>query len=141
MENLFCNELMGVIPSQQKKENTMLQVTESAIENLKEYLEKNDINSAVRVVMQNSCSGTSLGLGLDDKKDSDKVFENDGITFLVDNAMFASTGAIIVDYVTSSGCGCGGGSGSGGFSVSSEKRLSRGGSCSSGSCSSGSCGC
>lgn len=119
----------------------MLQVTESALENLKDYLEKNDINSAVRVFMQSSCSGTSLGLGLDDKKDSDKVFENDGVTFLVDDAIFASTGAITVDYIKASSCGCGGGSGNGGFSVSSEKRLSRGGSCSSGSCSSGSCGC
>ena len=119
----------------------MFQVTESAIENLKEYLEKNEINSAVRVVMQSSCSGTSLGLGLDDKKDSDKVFEEDGVTFLVDDAIFATTGAIKVDYIKASGCGCGGGSGSGGFSVSSEKKLGRGGSCSTGSCSSGSCGC
>jgi Fe-S cluster assembly iron-binding protein IscA len=134
MENLFCNELMGAIPSQQKKENAMLQVTESALENLKDYLEKNDINSAVRVIMQSSCSGTSLGLGLDDKKDSDKVFENDGVTFLVDDAIFATTGAIKVDYIKASSCGCGGGSGSGGFSVSSEKKLGRGGSCSSGSC-------
>ena len=118
----------------------MFQVTESAIENLKEYLSTNNINSAVRVVMQSSCSGTSLGLGLDDKRDSDKVFENDGVTFLVDDAIFATTGSIMVDYIKPS-CGCGGGSGSGGFSVSSEKKLGRGGSCSSGSCSSGSCGC
>lgn len=118
----------------------MLKVTESAIENLKEYLKKNDINSSVRVALQSSCSGTSLSLGLDDKKDSDKVFEEDGITFLVDEGMFVTTGAIKVDYVKSSGCGCGGGSASGGFSVSSEKKLG-GGSCSTGSCSSGSCGC
>lgn len=116
----------------------MLKVTESAIENLKEYLKKNDINSSVRVALQSSCSGTSLSLGLDDKKDSDKVFEEDGITFLVDEGMFVTTGAIVVDYVKStSGCGC---SGDGGFKVSSEKRLG-GGSCSTGSCSSGSCGC
>ncbi|MCX5870257.1 MAG: IscA/HesB family protein [Deltaproteobacteria bacterium] len=118
----------------------MLQVTESAIENLKEYLATNNITSAIRVIMQISCSGTSLGLGLDDKKDSDKVFENDGVTFLVDDAIFATTGSIMVDYIKPS-CGCGGGSGSGGFSVSSEKKLGRGGSCSTGSCSSGSCSC
>ncbi|AGF77613.1 hypothetical protein UWK_01041 [Desulfocapsa sulfexigens DSM 10523] len=107
----------------------MLQVTESAIKNLKEYLEQNDINSAVRVIMQSSCSGTSLGLGLDDKKDSDKVFEEDGVTFLVADAVFDTTGAIKVDFINASSCGCGGGSGSGGFSVTSEKKLSRGGSC------------
>lgn len=119
----------------------MLQVTESAIVNLKEYLATNNVNSAIRVVMQSSCSGTSLGLGLDDKKDSDQIFEKDGVTFLVDNAIFTSTGAITVDYVKPSGCGCGGGSSSGGFSISSEKKLGRGGSCSTGSCSSGSCCC
>lgn len=116
----------------------MLQVTESAIENIKGYLAQNNISSAIRIVLQNSCSGTSLGLGLDDKKKSDRVFEEDGVTFLVDDGMFASTGAIKVDFVTaSSGCGCGN---SGGFSVTSEKPLRRGG-CSSSSCSSGSCGC
>jgi Fe-S cluster assembly iron-binding protein IscA len=119
----------------------MFKATESAVENLKEYLAQNNITSAIRVVMQSSCSGTSLGLGLDEKKDSDKVFVEDGITFLVDNGIFATTGAIKVDYIKSSGCGCGGGSSSGGFAVSSEKKLGRGGSCSTGSCSSGSCGC
>ncbi|MBV5306225.1 MAG: IscA/HesB family protein [Desulfobulbaceae bacterium] len=119
----------------------MLTVTKSAIENLKEYMAQNNITSAIRVVMQSSCSGTHLGLELDEKKDSDKVFEEDGLTFVVDNGIFGTAGAIEVDYVKSSGCGCGsGGSASGGFSVSSEKKLV-GGSCSSGSCSSGSCGC
>ncbi len=118
----------------------MLTVTKSAVENLKDYLAQNKISSAIRVFMQSSCSGTNLGLGLDEKKDTDKVFEEDGVTFLVDNGIFATSGAIKVDYVKSSGCGCGGGSASGGFSVSSEKKLG-GGSCSTGSCSSGSCGC
>lgn len=118
----------------------MLEVTESAISNLKEHLTKNNLDSAIRVVMQNSCAGVGLGLGLDEKKDSDQVFEEGGITFLVDSGMFAATGAIKVDFVkSSSGCGCGG---SGGFAVSSEKKLGgHGGGCGGGSCSSGSCGC
>lgn len=119
----------------------MLQVTESAIQNLKEYLKQNNISSAIRVLMQSSCSGTSLGLGLDEKKDSDKVFEEDGVTFLIDDAIFAATGAIKVDFMKASSCGCGGSGGGGNFSVTSEKELSRGGSCSTGACSGGSCGC
>lgn len=116
----------------------MLEVTESAITNLKEYLAKNNIDSAVRVVMQSGCAGVGLGLGLDEKRNSDKVFAEGGITFLVDGGMFATTGAIKVDFVkATSGCGC---SGSGGFSVTSEKKLGGGG-CGGGSCSSGSCGC
>lgn len=116
----------------------MLEVTPSAISNLKEHLAKNNLDSAIRVVMQSGCSGVGLALGLDTKKESDKVFEEDGLTFLVDGGMFAATGAIKVDFVTSgSGCGCGSG---GGFAVSSEKKLGGGG-CGGGSCSSGSCGC
>lgn len=116
----------------------MLKVTESAIENLKEYFEANNINSAIRVILRSSCSGTNLALGLDEKKNADKVYEEGGLTFLVESALFATTGAIEVDFVApTSSCGCGG---SGGFVVNSEKKLS-GGSCSTGSCSSGSCGC
>ena len=116
----------------------MLEVTESAITNLKAYLAENNLESAIRVVMQNSCAGVSLGLGLDKKKDSDQVFEESGITFLVDGGMFATTGAIKVDFVKStSGCDCSGG---GGFAVSSKKKLGGGG-CGGGSCSSGSCSC
>lgn len=116
----------------------MLEVTESAISNLKDHFAKNNIDSAIRVVMQSSCSGVGLGLGLDAKKDSDQVFEEGGFTFLVDGGMFATTGAIKVDFVTStSSCGCSGG---GGFSVTSEKKLGGGG-CGGGSCSTGSCGC
>ncbi len=116
----------------------MLEITESAVKNLKEYMNKNNITSAIRVLMQGSCSGTKLGLGLDDdKKNSDQVFEQDGVMFLVDKSLFTTTGTITVDYVEPSSCGCGGSSG---FSVSSENKLAAG-SCSSGSCSSGSCGC
>jgi Fe-S cluster assembly iron-binding protein IscA len=121
-----------------KKEKNMLEISESAVQNLKEYMSKNNISSAIRVLMQSSCSGTNLGLGLDDdKKISDQVFEQDGVLFLVDKSLFTTTGAIKIDYVEPSGCGCGGSSG---FSVSSENKLAAG-SCSSGSCSSGSCGC
>lgn len=114
----------------------MLEVTESAVANIKEYLSKNNVQSAIRVMMQQSCAGVGLGLGLDEEKEGDKVFEEGGVSFLVDAALFDSTGKITVDFIEQkSGCGCGGG----GFSVSSEKPLASGG-CG-GSCSSGSCGC
>lgn len=119
----------------------MLTVTETAVSNIKEYLNKNNLaDSSIRVMLQSSCSGPGLGLGLDEKKAEDQVFEQDGLTFLVEGSIFAATGAITVDFVkASSGCGCSGG---GGFSVTPEKPLAGGGcggSCSSGS--SGSCGC
>jgi len=112
----------------------MIEVTATAITKFKEQLAKNNSDSAIRVFMQNGCSGVSLGLAMDEQKDSDQVFVQDGLTFLVDGGILAKTGAIKIDFTKStSGCGCGGG----GFSVSSERKQGGGGcgdSCSSGSC-------
>ena len=118
----------------------MLDVSDLAVTKVKEYLEENNITSAVRVaIMSGGCSGPALSLALDEKKETDKAYEFNGVAFLVDGAVTAACGAIKVDYVQeTSGCGCSGSGGSG-FSVSSEKPLASGGGCG-GSCSSGSCG-
>ncbi|OQX16102.1 MAG: hypothetical protein BWK76_12100 [Desulfobulbaceae bacterium A2] len=115
----------------------MLTVTAAAIENLKGYMAQNKISTPIRVTIQRSCSGMGLALALDEKKTDDKVFEEDGITFVIDGDVLSSTGKITVDYLKSSGCGC---SGDGGFNITSEKKLtSSAGGCG-GSCSSG-CSC
>lgn len=118
----------------------MLEVTESALTNVKEYLRQQKIESAVRIVMMSGgCSGPSLGLALDEAKENDLTFEQDGMNFLVEKALAESCGTIKVDYLeSSSGCGCSGG----GFKITSEKPLtgdSDGGGCGC-SCTSGSCG-
>ena len=117
-----------------------MEVSDLAVTKVKEYLAENNIASAVRVaIMSGGCSGPVLSLALDEKKDSDTVFEYDGLKFLVDGAVTTTCGTIKVDYVQeTSGCGCSG-SGSAGFSVSSEKPLSTGGGGCGGSCGSGSC--
>jgi iron-sulfur cluster assembly protein len=115
----------------------MLEVTASALNNVKDYMSQQNINSPIRVTMvSGGCSGPSLALAIDDLKEGDRSFDHDGISFVVNETLLASCGAIKVDFIEqkTSGCGCGGG---GGFSITSEKPLS-GGSC---SCSSGSCGC
>jgi Fe-S cluster assembly iron-binding protein IscA len=118
----------------------MLAVSDLAVAKVKEYLDDNNIISAVRVgIMSGGCSGPALALALDEKKDLDQVFDCDGVRFLVDNNVTAVCGAIRVDYVEeASGCGCGG-SGGTGFAVTSEKPLPKMGGCG-GGCSSGSCG-
>lgn len=115
----------------------MLEVTESALGNVKDYLSQQKLESAVRITMRSGgCSGPSLGLSIDDVKESDHVFDHDGVSFLVDKELSVLCGAIKVDFIvdTSGGCGCGGG----GFAVTSEKPIS-GTSCGC-SCGSGSCG-
>jgi iron-sulfur cluster assembly protein len=74
-----------------------------------------------------------LGLALDESKDSDIKVEESGITFLVDNDLMASCGAIKVDFMESGMRS--------GFSITSTIPLSgSGGGCSSGGCGSGGCG-
>ena len=118
----------------------MLEVTDLAVTKVKEYLAENNITSAIRVaIMSGGCSGPALSLALDEKKDTDQVFDYNGLNFLIDGAVTAACGAIKVDYIQeTSGCGCSG-SGGAGFAVSSERPLASRGGCG-GSCSSGSCG-
>lgn len=115
----------------------MLEVTESALANVKDYMNQQKIDSAIRVsLISGGCSGPSLALALDEAKDNDHLFDHGGVSFVVDKGLAETCGAIKVDFIEKKdgGCGCGGG----GFAVTSEKSLS-GSSCGC-SCSSGSCG-
>ena len=74
-----------------------------------------------------------MGLALDEPKDNDTKVEEDGITFLVDNDLMVSCGAIKVDFMESGMRS--------GFSITSKIPVAgSGGGCSSGSCGSGGCG-
>ena len=111
----------------------MLEVTDSAVENLKSYLAQNNIESAVRIaLMQGGWAGPSLGLALDEPKDDDKTFQEDGVSFLVEEGLLSSCGAIKVDFLEAGYRS--------GFSITSTNPVGGGGGCSSGSCSSGTCG-
>jgi Fe-S cluster assembly iron-binding protein IscA len=70
-----------------------------------------------------------LGLALDEPKESDKVYEEGGLKFLVDGDLHEKCGAVKVDFIEAGYRS--------GFSITSANPLSSGGSC--GSCS-GSCG-
>jgi len=71
-------------------------------------------------------------LALDEPKDNDKTFEEDSLTFLVEEGLLSTCGAIKVDFIEAGYRS--------GFSITSTNPVSSGGGCSSGSCSSGSCG-
>jgi iron-sulfur cluster assembly accessory protein len=112
----------------------MLEVIAQANEKLIEYMQTNNISSALRVaLMQGGCSGPSLGLALDEEKATDKLFQQQSLTFLVEKDLLEQCGSITVDYHDA-------GSRSG-FSISCTNPLpGAGGGCSSGSCGSGGCG-
>jgi Fe-S cluster assembly iron-binding protein IscA len=70
-------------------------------------------------------------LALDEPKENDKTFEEDGVSFLVEEGLLSSCGAIKVDFVEAGYRS--------GFSITSTNPVGGGG-CSSGSCGSGGCG-
>ncbi|MDH3391875.1 MAG: IscA/HesB family protein [Desulfobacterales bacterium] len=70
-----------------------------------------------------------MGLALDEPKESDAKYEQDGLTFLVDNSLLDSCGSIKVDFMDAGMRS--------GFSISSTNPLSNGGGCSSEGCGSG----
>ncbi len=110
----------------------MFEVTELATQNLKSYMEENKIDSALRIaLMSGGWSGPSLGLALDEPKESDAKYEEDGLTFLVDNNLLETCGSIKVDFMDAGMRS--------GFSISSTNPLGGGG-CSSEGCSSSGCG-
>jgi iron-sulfur cluster assembly protein len=106
-------------------------VTDLAVSKLKEYMEQNNIDSALRVaLMQGGCSGSSLGLALDEPKENDKIFENNSLKFLIEKGLLETCGSIKVEYIDAGPRS--------GFGITSAKPIGGGG-CG-GSCSSGSCG-
>ncbi|MFH1020544.1 MAG: IscA/HesB family protein [Pseudomonadota bacterium] len=118
----------------------MITVSPLAAEKLSAYLSENNIESPVRITVMNGCGGPSLGLALDERKENDRVSEQDHFTLLIAGDLSDECGKVTVDFVEkNSGCGCGGG---GGFSLASEGPLpGAGDSGCGGSCSSGSGGC
>jgi iron-sulfur cluster assembly accessory protein len=112
----------------------MLDITDLATKKLLAYLKDNNISSSLRIaVMQGGCSGPTLGLALDEEKETDESFGSQGLTLLVEKSLLEQCGTINVDYVDAGPRS--------GFSVSSATPLpGAGGGCNSGSCGSGGCG-
>ena len=114
------------------QETHMFEITKTALENLKSYLHQNNTESSIRIaLMQGGCAGPALGLALDEVKDNDTTFQEDTLSFLIENELLSTCGAVKIDFVEAD-------HGSG-FSITSTNPVGGGGGCSSGSCASGSC--
>ena len=116
----------------------MFEVTPLAMQNLKDHLNQNRIESAIRVTFSSGgCAGPSLSLALDEAKTNDQTHVQDDVTFLIDKDLMEICGGVTIDF-ENSGCRSG-------FKVSSTHPVGRSSSSSSGSscgcsCSSGKCG-
>ena len=100
----------------------MLNVSESAIITLKNYLRQYSPAPPVRIsVMPGSCAGPSLRICVDEKKENDYIVECDGLHFVVDKELLATCGTINVDFLETHGHSCSCSGGCGGFQISGEK--------------------
>ena len=79
----------------------MLQVTEKAVEMIKDFLKDRGEEHIIRLMMnEGGWSGPSLGMALDEPRDGDEIFKENGITFLINKEMFELVKPITVDFIS-----------------------------------------
>jgi Fe-S cluster assembly iron-binding protein IscA len=80
---------------------SMFDITERASEEIREIMASRGKDSPVRIIMGGqTCGGTSLGLYFDEARENDHVFQERGLTFVVDPDLYEQTKFITVDYGT-----------------------------------------
>lgn len=80
----------------------MFTVTEKANEMIRDFMKNRKENLPIRVmVFEGGCSGTSLGMALDEQQTDDQVFEDNGLTFVINQELFNQIQPITVDFIES----------------------------------------
>jgi iron-sulfur cluster assembly protein len=101
----------------------MLNVTEKAVEAIREHMLQQKLSSSIRIsVMHGSCSGPNLRISADQAREDDHIAVYQDIQFIINRKLLTECGAIQVDFVEeSTKCICSGGCG--GFCISGEKKF------------------
>ncbi|CAA6690567.1 probable iron binding protein from the HesB_IscA_SufA family [Lentimonas sp. CC19] len=103
--------------------SAMITLTDSAVAQIRILqAEKATEGQKLRILVEaGGCSGFEYGMSFDDKKDDDKLFESNGVDFLVDETSLEYLDGSVVDFDdglsgkgfevrnpnASSTCGCG----------------------------------
>lgn len=96
----------------------MFELTDSARKELDAYFDGKD-KSPIRVYLApGGCSGPRLALALDEPRDEDKVFNDNGYSFCINSELFDDAKNITIDFSDM------------GFSILSSLQLGGGGGCS-----------
>jgi iron-sulfur cluster assembly protein len=83
----------------QNKGDKMVEVTASATKQIAEYFKDKEIEPIRIFLNEGCCGGPSLAMALDEKKNTDDVFEIDGFTYVVDKLFMEKAKPIKVDYL------------------------------------------
>lgn len=100
----------------------MFTVTEKANEKITDFLNNQKELSYIRLFLsEGGCSGSFLGMALDEPSENDEIIKDNGVTYLIDKLLLEQAKPISVDFIEAD-------TGSG-FSISSS--LPKGTGCSS----------
>jgi iron-sulfur cluster assembly protein len=78
----------------------MFSVTQKAGEMLEEFFKGRKEARSIRVLLQGGgCSGSSLGLALDESTPNDEVFEHGGISYVVEKGLLQQVQPIVLEYL------------------------------------------
>ncbi len=76
----------------------MLEITKAATDKLAEFLKDREV-PAIRIFLNTGgCGGPSLGMALDEPRDTDDVFTIDGFKFIADKDFMKAAEPIKVDF-------------------------------------------
>ena len=76
----------------------MLKVTKKAIDKIAEYFKDKEVKPIRIFLNSGGCGGPSIAMTLDERKDTDDVFDIDGFQFVVDKEFLIEAGPIKVDF-------------------------------------------
>jgi HesB-like selenoprotein len=80
----------------------MVEAGEKAMEKIKQFLKEQEMPKPIRVLMtEGGWRGPYLVMALDDQKETDKVFTQDDVTFVIDKALLDKAKHVKIDYVES----------------------------------------
>ncbi len=79
----------------------MLTVTDKASEVIKDFLKDKKADASIRVFLNTGCSGSSLGMALDENRnDADEVISAGGTTFVIEKDLLTQVKPINIDFIT-----------------------------------------
>ncbi len=80
----------------------MFEVSEEAMDNIKQFLAEQEAPRAIRVLMdEGGWKGPHLIMALDMQKEDDEVFTERGVTFVIEKALFERVAPIRIGYTHS----------------------------------------
>jgi len=105
----------------------MLTVTDKASEVIKDFLKDKKADASIRVFLNTGCSGSSLGMALDENRsEEDEVISVGSTTFVIAKDLLSQVKPINIDFITTpQGAG---------FKLTSSLPQPNGGCCGSCSC-------